>query len=55
MKKTTDTPPGQADALRKPHRRRSVKEISGTQKQVVITTNVPNRNQTCPAGTTDDR
>ena len=36
MKKTTDTPPGQADALRKPHRRRSVKEISGTQKQVSI-------------------
>ena len=34
MEKTTDTPPGQADALRKPHRRRRVKEISGTRKQV---------------------
>ena len=34
MKKTTDTPPGQADALRKPHRRRSVKEISGMRKTV---------------------
>ena len=32
MEKTTDTPPGQADAPRKPHRRRSVKEISGTRK-----------------------
>ena len=35
MKKTTDTPPGQADALRKPHRRRSVKEISGTRKTII--------------------
>ena len=34
MEKTTDTPPGQADALRKPHRRLSGKEISGTRKQV---------------------
>ena len=34
MKKTTDTLPGQADALRKPHRRRNIKEISGMQKTV---------------------
>jgi len=32
MERTTDTPPGKADAPRKPHRRRSVKEISGTRK-----------------------
>ncbi len=34
MEITTDIPSGQADAPRKPHRRRSVKEISGTRKQV---------------------
>ena len=34
MEITTDTPPGQAAAPRKSHRRRSVKEISGTRKAI---------------------
>ena len=32
MEITADIPSGQADAPRKPHRRRNVKEISGTRK-----------------------